>query len=199
VIWVNITPLDIRKQAFKRTLRGCDPDEVEAFLEMVAEEFERLNRESIELREKTAVLQTEVDRYKGLEQTLQEMLRTAQKAADDVRENARREGDLIVREAEIRGNRAIEKARSHVQSIRAEIVDLKNKRDMFLARFRALVQSQGDFLAQLSLSDPEVVKESDSGAADASGSPSDGDGQQSTAATSQDRGADQAKSSVERA
>ena len=191
---MNITPLDIRKQTFKRTLRGCDPDEVEAFLEMVAEEYERLNRENIGLRDKSVVLRTEVDRYKDMEQTLQEMLRTAQKAADGVRENARREGDLIVKEADIRGNRAIEKARSHVQSIRSEIVDLKNKRDMFLARFRALVQSQGDFLAQLSLSDPEVVKESDAESEARAALPSGGGaGLRPATGTPQDSGADQAK------
>ena len=47
---MNLTPLDIRKQSFQRTLRGFDPDEVQAFLEMAAEEFERLTRENIEMK-----------------------------------------------------------------------------------------------------------------------------------------------------
>jgi len=156
---LKITPLDIRKQTFGRAFRGCDPDEVQAFLEMVAEEFERLNRENITLKEQGAHLQAEVDRYRSMEETLQEMLQTAQQAADHVRENARKEAGLIVKEAEILGNRAIEKAREHVHIIRSEIVDLKNQRDLFVARFQALVQAQADFLAQLSFTDPDVVKE----------------------------------------
>ena len=157
---MNMTPLDIRKQKFKRVFRGYDQEEVGAFLEMTAEEFERLNRESIERKERVATLQSEVDRYRQMEETLQEVLRTAQKAADEVRENGHKEARLIVKEAEIRSNRAIEKARAQVHTIRAEIVDLKNQRDMFVSKFNALVQAQGDFLAQLQFSDPDVVQES---------------------------------------
>lgn len=156
---VNMTPLDIRKQAFKRVFRGCDPQEVQAFLEMLADEFERLNREAIALREKQTSLQVEVDHFRAMEHTLQEMLRTAQQAAEDVKENGRKEARLIVKEAEMRSNHAIEKARTHVHDIRAEIVDLKNQRDLFVARFQALVQAQADFLAQLQFSDPDVVQE----------------------------------------
>jgi len=163
---VNITPLDIRKQVFKRIFRGYDREEVQAFLEMLAEEFERLNRENIELREHQNTLQAEVDHYRSMEQTLQEMLRTAQQAAEEVKENGRKEARLIVKEAEIRGNRAIEKARANVHTIRAEIVDLKNQRDMFVSKFQALVQAQADFLAQLRFSDPDVVQEAVSDAGD---------------------------------
>ncbi len=154
-----MTPLDIRKQAFKRVVRGYDRDEVQAFLEMIADEFERLNAESIELRESEGRLQVEVERYREMEQTLQEMLKTAQQDADDVRDNARKEGRLIVKEAEILANRAIEKARSQVRAVRSDIVDLKNQRDMFVARFQALVQAQGDFLAQLTFTDADVIQE----------------------------------------
>ena len=159
VISVNMTPLDIRKQSFKRVVRGYDRDEVQALLEMIADEFERLNTESIELREREGKLQTEVERFRSMERTLQEMLKTAQQTADDVRDNARKEGRLIVKEAEILGNRAVEKARAQVRAVRSDIVDLKNQRDMFLARFQALVQAQSDFLAQLSFTDADVIKE----------------------------------------
>jgi cell division initiation protein len=154
-----MTPLDIRKQTFKRVMRGNDRDEVQAFLEMIADEFERLNAENIKLRESEGRLQIEVERFRSMEQTLQEMLKTAQQTADDVRDNARKEGRLIVKEAEILANRAVEKARAQVRAIRADIVGLKNQRDMFVARFQALVQAQGDFLAQLSFADGDVIKE----------------------------------------
>ena len=156
---MNITPLDIRKQAFKKVFRGYDQEEVQAFLEMLAEEFERLNRENIELKEHQNTLQSEVDHFRSMEQTLQEMLRTAQQASEEVKENGRKEARLLVKEAEIRGNRAIEKARAHVHTIRAEIIDLKNQRDMFVSKFQALVQAQDDFLSQLKFTDPDVVQE----------------------------------------
>ena len=155
-----MTPLDIRKQTFRRVMRGYDPEEIQAFLEMMAEEFERLNRENIELRERETVLKSDVERYRSLEKTLQDTLTTAQDTAEEVRENARKEASLIVKEAEILGNRAIEKARSRVQTIRSEIVNLKNRRDLFVSKFQALLQAQSDFLSRLSLTEPEVVKES---------------------------------------
>lgn len=156
---MKITPLDIRKQSFKKAFRGIDAEEVQAFLEMIAEEFERLNRENLEFKERERTLESEVKRYRDLEQTLQETLRTAQKAADDVHYNAKKEARLIIKEADIRGNRAIEKARNHVQMIRNEIVELKNQRDQFATRIQVLVQSQHDYLAQLTFSDPPVVEE----------------------------------------
>ncbi len=156
---LKITPLDIRKQAFGRAFRGFDPEEVQAFLEMTAEEFERVSRENIELREREAALRGEVENYRGMEQTLQEMLRTGQQAAEKVRENGKKEARLMVKEAEILGNRAIEKARAQVQSIRSEIVDLRNQRDLFVAKFQALTQAQSDFLEQLRFTDADVVEE----------------------------------------
>lgn len=156
---MNITPLDIRKQTFKKAFRGIDAEEVQAFLEMVAEEFERLNSENIKLNERVSTLQSTVNRYKELEKTLQETLRTAQKAADEVHENAKREARLIVKESEIRGNRAVEKARQYVQQIRSEIINLKNQRDQFITRLQALIQAQSDYLEQLSFLEGPVVDE----------------------------------------
>ncbi len=156
---MKITPLDIRKQSFKKVFRGIDPEEVQAFLEMTAEEFERLNRENLTFKERERTLESEVKRYRDLEEMLQETLRTAQRAADNVHESAKKEARLIVKEADISGNRAIEKARNHVQMIRNEIVELKNQRDQFTARLQALIQAQQDCLAQLTFSDPPVVEE----------------------------------------
>jgi cell division initiation protein len=156
---MKITPLDIRKQSFKKAFRGIDAEEVQAFLEMIAEEFERLNRENLEFKERERSLATEVKRYRDLEETLQETLRTAQKAADNVHENAKKEARLIIKETDIRGNRAIEKARNHVQMIRNEIVELKNQRDQFATRLQVLVQAQNDYLSQLTFTDPPVVDE----------------------------------------
>ena len=161
VVPVKMTSLDIRKQEFKRVFRGLDPDEVMAFLELIADVFEELHRERLQAQEREANLQEKVERYTQMESTLQEMLKTAQLTADDVRENARTEGRLIVKEAEALGNRAVEKARSHVRQMRNEIVNLISHRDMFVARYRSLVQAQSDFLAQLSQDDDDDVRATD--------------------------------------
>ena len=156
---MNITPLDIRKQIFKKSFRGYDQEEVQAFLDMLATEVEKLGAENLELKEHLHALQSEVHHYRSIEQTLQEMLRTAQQTAEEVKENGHKEARLIVKEAEIRSNRAIEKARTQVHDIRTEIVELQNQRDMFLSQFKALVQVQTDFLDQLKVTTFDVVQE----------------------------------------
>ena len=156
---MNITPQDIRKQIFKKSFRGYDQEEVQTFLDILATEVERLNSENIELKEFLNALQSEVHHYQSIEQTLQEMLRTAQQTAEEVKENGHKEARLIVKEAEIRSNRAIEKARTQVHGIRTELVELQNQRDMFLSKFKALVQVQTDFLKQLEVTTFDAVQE----------------------------------------
>lgn len=163
VVPVKLTSLDIRKQEFKRVFRGLDPDEVTAFLDSVADSFEVLNRERLQTLEREAGLQEQVERYAQMETTLQEMLKTAQLTADDVRENARTEGRLIVNEAEALANRAVDKARTQVRQMRNEMVNLKTRRDMFVARFQSLLQAHSEFLAQLSDDELDGVDGNDGG------------------------------------
>lgn len=146
---MNITPLDIRKQEFRKVFRGYDPAEVEAFLDMVADAFEKVSRDTITQQERVEALDTEIGRFRNLERTLQETLIAAQQAAEDTRENAKKEGDLIVKEAEIVAERAIEQARGQVSRIKAEIVSLKTQRDTFLARLKGIMEAQAEFLKDL--------------------------------------------------
>jgi len=146
---VNITPLDIRKQEFRKVFRGYDPVEVEAFLDMVADAFEKVSRDTITLQERVEALDTEIGRFRNLERTLQETLVAAQQAAEDTRENAKKEGELIIKEAEIVAERAIEQARGQVGRIKAEIATLKTQRDTFLARFKGLLEGQAEFFRDL--------------------------------------------------
>lgn len=162
---MNITPLDIRKQEFRKVFRGYDPAEVEAFLDMVADAFEKVSRDTITLQERVEALDTEIGRFRNLERTLQETLIAAQQAAEDTRENAKKEGDLIVKEAEIVAERAIEQARGQVSRIKAEIASLKTQRDTFLARFKGLLEGQAEFLKDLRFDEPRESRGERSAAA----------------------------------
>lgn len=151
---MNITPLDVRKQSFGKSFRGYDAEEVEAFLEMVAETFERLNETMASLQSKNRELQSTVERYQQLEQTLQDTLVTAQKIADEARENARKEAGLIVKEAEISADRVLESARQGSSELRREILTLRTQRDTFVTRLGALCKGQLDLL-ELFSEEPE--------------------------------------------
>ncbi|HID95923.1 MAG TPA: DivIVA domain-containing protein [Candidatus Latescibacteria bacterium] len=146
-----LTPLDIRKQEFKKAFRGYDRDEVDAFLEMVADEFERIAREDFSLRERVKGLEDSLKRYKDLEKALQETLMAAQTTADETRANAKREAELIMKEAEIRAERWTDEARAELNKIKEEITNLKMQKESFIARLKSFTTSQMELLKTLEL------------------------------------------------
>ena len=68
---MKLTPLDIRRQEFKRVVRGIDPEEVSVFLDMVAGEFERILRESKALSEERDELKRKVDELDSMKEAIQ--------------------------------------------------------------------------------------------------------------------------------
>lgn len=138
---MRITPLDIRKQEFRKTMRGLDADEVYAFLTTVAEEYEAVLSDNKKLRERIVDLEGRLQEYKKIETNLRNTLLTAERVTNETRENARREASLIVREAEVEAEKAAEAIRAHTQELRREVLELKRQKDNYLTRFRTLLES----------------------------------------------------------
>jgi cell division initiation protein len=147
---MRITPLDIRKQPFRKTFQGFDPDQVNSFLEMVAAEFETIFRSNDELATKLKLTESELEHYKKIEKTLNETLLTAQRATDEARVNAQKEAELIIKDAQIRASRYEDESRHRVHGLEGELVTLKNQRDSFLARFRSMLKTQLELLNTIS-------------------------------------------------
>lgn len=139
---MRITPLDIRKQPFRRTLRGFDSDAVNSFLEMVASEYETIIKQNNEFATQIKSLEQRLDSYIKIERILNETLLTAQKATDEARVNAQKEAELIIKDAMIRAERYEDESRQRVLSLESELVSLRNQRDSFLARFKAMLTTQ---------------------------------------------------------
>lgn len=139
---MRITPLDIRKQPFRRTLRGFDPDAVNSFLEMVASEYETIIKQNNEFATQIKSLEQRLDSYIKIERVLNETLLTAQKATDEARVNAQKEAELIIKDAMVRAERYEDESRQRVLSLESELVSLRNQRDSFLARFKAMLTTQ---------------------------------------------------------
>ncbi|MGH7326648.1 MAG: DivIVA domain-containing protein [Candidatus Rokuibacteriota bacterium] len=138
---MRLTPLDIRQQQFTvRMFRGLDPQEVDAFLENVAEDYETVLRENTVLREQVIAFE---ERSRGLadrEKALQDTLVTAQKMADEMKDAARREAQLIVREAELQGDKLVEEARAVEARLRNDISGLKRTRGRLVEDFQATLE-----------------------------------------------------------
>lgn len=124
----NLTPLEIQKQTFSRAIKGYNPDEVRAYLHLVAEEIERLLRENDRYAREVAVLREDLEDHSNRERILKDTLLSAQKVAEDLTTNARKEAELIVKDAELLSERLIAQAMQRVGDLERSINDLKIER-----------------------------------------------------------------------
>jgi cell division initiation protein len=126
---MRMTATDIRQQQFAvRLFRGFDPQEVDAFLEEMADEVEELARENALLKEQLVQLEEKSKGIEGREKTLQETLVTTQKIAEEFKENSRREAELILREAHLRGEKVMQDTREEHAKLTAEVGGLRRLR-----------------------------------------------------------------------
>lgn len=150
---MKLTPLDIKKQVFKKVMRGYDPIEIETFLEMVAEEYEALIKEKNNLSDEVLKLRTQLKDYQEVEKTFKESLMNAQQTINQSRENSKRESDLIIKEAEVRAEKIIENAKMQLIEMKNELMVIKAQKDSFSKRLRHLLESQLELLSVLEIDD----------------------------------------------
>jgi cell division initiation protein len=149
---MKITPLDIQQQQFKvKTFRGLDPDDVDAFLQTVAGEMENLIRENNELKEQQSRQNRDMLDIAEKEREMREVLLSAQRVIEDMKANARKEADLIVSEAELKGERIIVDAERQHGELKARIEEVRRQKIQFEVSFKALLDS---FARQLSGDEP---------------------------------------------
>ena len=138
---MKITPVDIKNQQFGKSFRGYDPSEVDSFLEMVCSTLEDLVRENAGLKEKLSSAESTLVGYKDLEGNLRSALVTAQKSAEEIRENATKEAQLLMRETKIKVGRNMEESHNTLSRLKKQIADLQNTKREYLARLKSLVET----------------------------------------------------------
>ena len=147
----NLTPLEIQKQTFSRAIKGYTVDEVRGYLHLVAEEIERLVKDVDRLSRENSMLREELDDHNQRERILKDTLLSAQKVSEDVRANARKEAELIVKDAELLSDRLIAQAQSRVGDLERAIQELKMER----RQARNKLQTMLDTTQQLLMLDAE--------------------------------------------
>lgn len=138
---MRITPLDIQQKQFPIRFRGFDVEEVYAFLEIVREEMENLLRENASLKEQIQRLESQLKEYRDMETTLRETLMTAQQMVEEYRNNARKQAELMIKEAELKAEQMIREAQDKVIKIHEDIMDLKGIRQHIKEELRRLLES----------------------------------------------------------
>ena len=143
---IDLTPLDVRKTRgdFGKGLRGYDTDEVDGFLELVAERMEVLVKENLAFRERIEQLGEKVVTQEGREQAVQEALVTAQELRQDVKQQASREAKLLEQEARVRIEGLIGESEKLLTEHSAALKELERHRDRFLKAFRTFLERELD-------------------------------------------------------
>jgi cell division initiation protein len=143
---MKITPLDIQQQQFRVRLRGFDMVEVDNFLDLVANELEELLQENNRLREED---RQKLERIQGLEKAekdLRNALVSAQQICEEMKNNARKEGELMIEEAKGQARKIVEEGQTQAMQVEAEITQLKRQRAEFEASLRATIEMHSRML-----------------------------------------------------
>ncbi|MCL5292062.1 MAG: DivIVA domain-containing protein [Actinobacteria bacterium] len=152
---MKLTPLDIHHKEFHRAIRGYNEEEVDNFLDEVAEEFERLFKENIDLKEQIEKVKEKTGQYEELQTTLQNAIITAQRSADEVVTKAKHEAEQILRDAEEKARETLQDAYQGKDKLEANFSDLKQAEADFRSKFRSMLESYLQVI-EAEISVPEV-------------------------------------------
>ncbi len=138
----HLTPLDVRRFEFAGALRGYDKAKVDQFRDQVADELERVTRANQELDAKAKGLAEQLKQFKDRDKALNDALVSAQQLRAEIREQADRESQLILREARAEGDRLLDQARTDIRRLTTDIDNLERVRRTYLLSLRTMVEKQ---------------------------------------------------------
>ena len=142
-----ITPLDIENKKFsKQMVNGYNVDEVDDFLDELTLDYGKLYKENAELKAQREELDSNVGKYKNIENTIQNTLIMAQKTADEVQEVAKKQAEQIIKDAEFQAKNSVEELNTQILLKQKELEDLKKQFDVYKAKMESLLISQLELL-----------------------------------------------------
>jgi cell division initiation protein len=138
---MRITPLDLRNHGFARRWNGYAREEVDEFLKLVAEDYEGVLRELSNQAEQLARLGAQVEHLAANEQVLQDTLTMAQKISEDLKRTAIKEAEVLVGEAEVRGEKLLEAAHRRAAALAEDIREMKQLKTRLAASVRGAFET----------------------------------------------------------
>jgi len=137
---MKITPLEVHNHQFSTGFRGFDRDEVRAFLAMVSEEFEHAIAECNKLKDQLAESKGQLAESRNRERGLQTAIEAADRIATEMKDTARRECEIVMREAQVKAARLVDQAQARVISLEERVSELRMARSEFESRLRSLLE-----------------------------------------------------------
>lgn len=150
---MKLTPLDIHHKEFGHSFKGYNEEQVDGFLDEVADEFERLFKENIDMSEKLEAANERVRNYQAIETSINATLLQAQRSAEDVVAKARTEADGVLRDAELKAKEIIHNALQRKQAVANELIRIKQAEEEFRSRYKALLEDKLRSVNEITLPD----------------------------------------------
>lgn len=139
---MTTTPLDIQNMEFKSSFRGYNQSEVDSFLNRILVDYEKIYKENQIIKTEIKKLEEDLSRYQTIENNLSTTLVVAQKTADELKDNAHKEANLIVKEAELHAQEIIKEAQEKVHSKEQEFETLINEFKTYKLKILSFVENQ---------------------------------------------------------
>ncbi|HEY7877393.1 MAG TPA: DivIVA domain-containing protein [Gemmatimonadaceae bacterium] len=157
----HLSPLDVRRWDFgAKAFRGYDEKKVEDFRIQVADELERLTRLNQELDAKARGFHEQLRAFRERDKALNDALVSAQQLRSEMREQAEREAQLILREARAESERQVEGIRAEMHRLEGELSALEKARLTYVGQLRALVERHLAELNAAGTPSPQIQRSS---------------------------------------
>ncbi len=143
---MEITPLDVRKVEFTSKMRGYDTEEVNTFLEALANTLEKQIKDNIILNDQLREANEQLKEYREIEKSLRDVLIIAQRTAEELVIKARQEANEIINEAEHHSEKLRQSTLEHISQLTYQVSELQNTRNIYLQKFYSLIRSHIDLI-----------------------------------------------------
>ena len=144
---MKITPIEIKEHKFRKTFRGYDPQEVKAFAEIVAETIEEIVKCNNSFEQRLKDMAAKLGEHEDREKILRETITTAQKMVEDLKNNAKKEAELIISEARIQADSLVKKAHERIVKLQDEIYQIKKQRLEMQTSIKSILDHHTNLLA----------------------------------------------------
>jgi len=143
---MSFTAEDIQTKQFNVRFRGFDIEEVDSFLEQVAENYMLLVHEKKELSDELDKMKNDIEDFESREKTFHHAILSAQKIADEIEAKSSREAEEIVANAEEEAKRLQEDANSEIVALEKQLDELKDARNNIQGELKSYLTSCLDAL-----------------------------------------------------
>ena len=140
------TPIELENITFKKAALGYDKDEVMGFISRIYQDYDKLYKENLTLKDKNNMLSDAIREYKSMEDALRDTVVTAHSISDEVKKNAHKEAEVIIKDATLQKEEMIAKALQEADEIQAKVANLKQEFSIYKSKIRSLIQSQLEIL-----------------------------------------------------